>query len=412
MTKREHPEEPVRRFALRVVLLLLGVVILLLTVLSLFPTDRIGENDTVTVHPTAESLLFVNMVLFCVHLLIAAAAEGSNLASGVGADRGPAPVVTLVAAHLVVDVCCKLTCFVHCVAIASIGPLIIVSMCVVGSALMYPALNDLREAMRSHHARLSGERNVTHLATEAITRGIAVLGLQAYMLTESLACFGGDGSQQHLRRECGYTMFNLFALAAMPTHLCSRWSSSTRGWRRGTSRCAALETPPPRENQRRGGRVDLRADVRALGLQAQRAAQQGKRPGEMVGISLQLAPGGRAAHLPHVLRVADAMFRVRRLVAEREERGRGRRRGGVVRDPNGARGRRRAERTRGRTRPKPRCPRQNAKDGGRDGEWRWRRSPPAGSWGDPWGDDEAFRIRSRHVYFMIDYLLVELGASG
>ena len=150
MTKREHPEEPVRFFALRVVLLLLGVVILLLTVLSLFPTDRIGENDTVTVHPTAESLLFVNMVLFCVHLLIAAAAEGSNLASGVGADRGPAPVVTLVAAHLVVDVCCKLTCFVHCVAIASIGPLIIVSMCVVGSALMYPALNDLREAMRNH----------------------------------------------------------------------------------------------------------------------------------------------------------------------------------------------------------------------------------------------------------------------
>ena len=75
MTKREHPEEPVRFFALRVVLLLLGVVILLLTVLSLFPTDRIGENDTVTVHPTAESLLFVNMVLFCVHLLIAAAAR-------------------------------------------------------------------------------------------------------------------------------------------------------------------------------------------------------------------------------------------------------------------------------------------------------------------------------------------------
>jgi hypothetical protein len=139
MAKREHPEEPVRFFALRVVLLLLGVVILLLTVLSLFPTDRVGENDTVTAHPTAESLLFVNMVLFCVHLLIAAAAEGSDLASGVGADRGPAPVVTLVAAHLVVDVCCKLTCFVHCVAIASIGPLIIVSMCVVGSALMYPA---------------------------------------------------------------------------------------------------------------------------------------------------------------------------------------------------------------------------------------------------------------------------------
>ena len=215
MTKREHPEEPVRFFALRVVLLLLGVVILLLTVLSLFPTDRIGENDTVTVHPTAESLLFVNMVLFCVHLLIAAAAEGSNLASGVGADRGPAPVVTLVAAHLVVDVCCKLTCFVHCVAIASIGPLIIVSMCVVGSAPHVPRVERPARGDGSHHARLSGERNVTHLATEAITRGIAVLGLQAYMLTESLACFGGDGSQQHLRRECGYTMFNLFALAAI-----------------------------------------------------------------------------------------------------------------------------------------------------------------------------------------------------
>ena len=53
-----------RFFALRVLLLLLGVVILLLTVLSLFPTDRMGEKDTVTAHPTAESLLFVNMVLF------------------------------------------------------------------------------------------------------------------------------------------------------------------------------------------------------------------------------------------------------------------------------------------------------------------------------------------------------------
>ena len=155
---------PVRFVALRVVLLLLGVVILLLNVLSLFPTYRVGEDGTITAHPTAELLMLVNMVLFCVHLLIAAAAEGSDPAS-----RGAAPVVTLDAAHLVVDVCCKLTCFVHCVAIASVGPLFIVSAGAISSALVYPALNDLRVAMRSHHARLSGEKNVTHLATEAVS---------------------------------------------------------------------------------------------------------------------------------------------------------------------------------------------------------------------------------------------------
>ena len=320
MAKREHPEEPVRFFALRVVLLLLGVVILLLTVLSLFPTDRVGENDTVTAHPTAESLLFVNMVLFCVHLLIAAAAEGSNLASGVGADRGPAPVVTLVAAHLVVDVCCKLTCFVHCVAIASIGPLIIVSMCVVGSALMYPALNDLREAMRSHHARISGERNVTHLATEAITRGVAVLGLQAYMLTESLACFGGDGSVQHMRRECSYTMFNLFALAAISFAFMFEVVVIDTGMatRHELLRCDSKLPLLVRINAAVVGWICVQTFV----LWASRhnvPLNRENAQGEMVGILRNWVLCG-APYFLMFFAWPTLMFRVRRLVAEREER--------------------------------------------------------------------------------------------
>ena len=320
MTKREHPEEPVRFFALRVVLLLLGVVILLLTVLSLFPTDRIGENDTVTVHPTAESLLFVNMVLFCVHLLIAAAAEGSNLASGVGADRGPAPVVTLVAAHLVVDVCCKLTCFVHCVAIASIGPLIIVSMCVVGSALMYPALNDLREAMRSHHARLSGERNVTHLATEAIARGVAVLGLQAYMLTESMACLGGRGSVQHMRRECGYTTFNLFALAAIAFAFMFEVVVIDTGMasRHELLRCDSKLPLLVRINAAVVGWICAQTFV----LWASRhnvPLNRENAGGEMEGIVVNWVLCG-APYLLLVFAWPTLMFRARRLVAEREER--------------------------------------------------------------------------------------------
>ena len=306
---------PVRFVALRVVLLLLGVVILLLNVLSLFPTDRVGEDGTITAHPTAELLMLVNMVLFCVHLLIAAAAEGSDPAS-----RGAAPVVTLDAAHLVVDVCCKLTCFVHCVAIASVGPLFIVSAGAISSALVYPALNDLRVAMRSHHARLSGEQNVTHLATEAIARGVAVLGLQAYMLTESMACLGGRGSVQHMRRECGYTTFNLFALAAIAFAFMFEVVVIDTGMatRHELLRCDANLPPVVRINAAVVGWLCAQTFV----LWASRhnvPLNRENAGGEMEGIVVNWVLCG-APYLLLVFAWPTLMFRARRLVAEREER--------------------------------------------------------------------------------------------
>ena len=315
MRRAKIASPPARFVALRVVLLLIGVVIFILNVLSLFPTDRIGEDGTITAHPTSESLMFVNMVLFCMHLLIAAAAEGSD-----PAYLGAAPVVTLDAAHLVVDVCCKLTCFVHCVAIAAIGPLLIVSSGVIASALVYPALNDLREAMRNHHARLSGERNVTHLATEAIARGVAVLGLQAYMLTESMACIGGHGSVEHMRRECGYTTFNLFALAAISFAFMFEVVVIDTGMatRHELLRCDSNLPPLVRINAAVVGWLCAQTFV----LWASRHSVTVNREnaeGEMEGIVVNWVLCG-APYFFMVFAWPTLMFHARRFVAEREER--------------------------------------------------------------------------------------------
>lgn len=315
MRRAKIASPPARFVALRVVLLLLGVVIFIINVLSLFPTDRIGEEGTITAHPTSESLMFVNMVLFCMHLLIAAAAEGSDPAS-----LGAAPVVTLDAAHLVVDVCCKLTCFVHCVAIAALGPLLIVSSGVLSSALVYPALNDLREAMRNHHARLSGERNVTHLATEAIARGVAVLGLQAYMLTESMACIGGHGSVEHMRRECGYTTFNLFALAAISFAFMFEVVVIDTGMatRHELLRCDSNLPPLVRINAAVVGWLCAQTFV----LWASRHSVTVNREnaeGEMEGIVVNWVLCG-APYFFMVLTWPTLMFHARHFVAEREER--------------------------------------------------------------------------------------------
>ena len=68
---------------LRIALLSLGVTMSVMTILSLLPMDKIGEDGTIIVHGLGEQLIPVNQVVFCVHMLVLAAAE-----AGSGSEMG------------------------------------------------------------------------------------------------------------------------------------------------------------------------------------------------------------------------------------------------------------------------------------------------------------------------------------
>ena len=195
---------------LRIALLSLGVTMSVMTILSLLPMDKIGEDGTIIVHGLGEQLIPVNQVVFCVHMLVLAAAEaGSGSEMGTRLDGH-----ILLKLHLGTCILMFLACACHCIVLGSYPPLAIVLTGLLLFGFMCPCLVDLRVALRRHYGRTYGRR-IDHLATDAIKRGVAVLGVLVYQLTESLACLGNNGSIQFARRHCNHFAFNLFAMVAL-----------------------------------------------------------------------------------------------------------------------------------------------------------------------------------------------------
>ncbi len=214
MWARTDPKPEMERTApgtfigLRIALLSSGVTMSAMAILSLFPMGKLGEDGTFVGHRLAELLLPVNQVVFCVHLLILAAAE-----TGYEADEKLAGHV-LLKLHVGTCIIMFLACTCHCIVVGSFPPLAVVLTGLLFFSFMYRCLADLRKALRRHYRRTRGI-SIDHLATDAIKRGAAVLGILVYQLTESLACVGNNGSLQYVRRHCNHTNFNLFAMIAL-----------------------------------------------------------------------------------------------------------------------------------------------------------------------------------------------------
>ena len=209
-----------RYLCLRLCLVAISTATVGTAVISLIPWATIGE-ETLFSHTASESLFPVSQTAWIVHevLLAGIADESIKIAPSSPTARsglqalttadGRRSLCTLDTLHYLMVSVGFAFCVLHCWVIRSYPTMFFMAVTSVCFLMPILFIRDVRAALRWHHAE-SG-RPADRLATNAIQRGVAMLGAMAFLLTENAACLGATTSTQYRREHCPFTLINILA---------------------------------------------------------------------------------------------------------------------------------------------------------------------------------------------------------
>ena len=188
--------------AARLSLLLVTVAITGASMLTFGPTL---EHSTLN-HIFIESLYPISLVAWTVHEHVYA-----------GVTSGYASVTrvnlcTLDGVHFLLSASTFFLCFAHCIVIYNWPYVVFQGVNGIAALLPFFFLPELRAALRRNAVRLHGARGASDVAVTALKRGISVLSLMTFLLTEASSCIGLSSPAQHVPQSCQYAIIDNFIL--------------------------------------------------------------------------------------------------------------------------------------------------------------------------------------------------------
>jgi hypothetical protein len=185
-------------FVARTCLFLVTVAVILASLLTFGPTF---EHSTLN-HIFIESLYPISLVAWTVHEHIyASVAQDDN--------SGRLKLCTLDGIHFLLSASTFMLCFLHCFFIENIPYVLFQGTNGVVSLLPFFFLPDLRRALRENAVRTNKGAD---LGVVAIKRGISILSLMTFLLTEATGCIGVDAPIWKIPEKCQYAAIDNFIL--------------------------------------------------------------------------------------------------------------------------------------------------------------------------------------------------------
>ena len=192
-------------FCARLTLFLLTLAITIATLLTFGPTY---EHSTLN-HIFMEALFPISLVAWTVH---------EHVFSGVATEHQrdqdsnkKLSLFTLDGVHFLLSSICFFLCFAHCFAIGNAPYVLFQGVNGVVSLLPFFFLPDLRQALRSNaivtHGADGGDVGVI-----ALKRGISVLSLMAFLMSEATGCIGLTSPARRVMEQCQYAQIDNYIL--------------------------------------------------------------------------------------------------------------------------------------------------------------------------------------------------------
>ena len=185
-------------FVARTCLFLVTIAVIIASLLTFGPTF---EHSTLN-HVFIESLYPISLVAWTVHEHIYASVAQDE-------DGKRLNLCTLDGIHFLLSACTFMLCFLHCLFIDNIPYVLFQGTNGVVSLLPFFFLPDLRRALRENAVRTNQGAD---LGVIAIKRGVSVLSLMTFLLTEATGCIGVDSPIWRIPEKCQYAAVDNFIL--------------------------------------------------------------------------------------------------------------------------------------------------------------------------------------------------------
>ena len=186
-------------FCARFTLFLITVVIFCASLFTFGPTLYRSTFN----HIFLEALYPISLVSWTVHEHVYAGIQTKEVVEGPNKRLN---VCTLDGLHYIVSALCFFLCFVHCVFISNFPYILIQFVNGVVALLPYFFLGNLREALRRHNTHLDD------VAVSALKRGMSVLSLMTFLLSEATGCIGLTSPAFEVPRSCQYAVIDSYIL--------------------------------------------------------------------------------------------------------------------------------------------------------------------------------------------------------
>ncbi len=121
-------------------------------------------------------------------------------------------ICTLGGAHFLLSAATFLLCFAHCIMINNVPYILIQGVNGFVSLIPFFFLPELRGALRANAVRLHGAEASADIAVVALKRGISVLSLMTFLLSEATGCIGVDSHVKIIPTSCQFAIIDNFIL--------------------------------------------------------------------------------------------------------------------------------------------------------------------------------------------------------
>ena len=121
-------------------------------------------------------------------------------------------LLTLDGIHFLLSASTFFLCFSHCIVIYNWAYVVFQGVNGVASLLPFFFLPELRAALRRNAVQTHGAAGASDVAVSALKRGISVLSLMTFLLTEATGCIGLDSPAEHVPKSCQYAVIDNFIL--------------------------------------------------------------------------------------------------------------------------------------------------------------------------------------------------------
>lgn len=197
-----RPPSSTSYFCARFTLFLLTLSITAATLLTFGPT----YEHSMLNHIFMEALYPISLVAWTVHEHVFSA-----VAVPESEHHRKLNLFTLDGVHFLLSAMCFFLCFAHCLAINNLPYVLFQGVNGIVSLLPFFFLPDLREALRTNavvtHGAEGGDVGVV-----ALKRGISVLSLMTFMMTEATGCIGLTSPAQRVMVSCQYAQIDAYIL--------------------------------------------------------------------------------------------------------------------------------------------------------------------------------------------------------
>ena len=163
-------------------------------------------------HIFIESLYPISLVAWTVHEHVYAGVDFQHEDQGGGVGSKRFNLLTLDGIHFLLSASTFFLCFSHCIVIYNWAYVVFQGVNGVASLLPFFFLPELRAALRRNAVQTHGAAGASDVAVSALKRGISVLSLMTFLLTEATGCIGLDSPAEHVPKSCQYAVIDNFIL--------------------------------------------------------------------------------------------------------------------------------------------------------------------------------------------------------